>query len=63
MQSVVPVVGSLETLAKEMGVTRSGSMHQAGSDSYVTLLTFFAVMKKHFNGKLVNQRFRNRCCR
>ena len=63
MQSVVPVVGSLETLAKEMGVVRYGSMHQAGSDSYVTLLTFYAVMTKHFNGKLINARFRNRGCR
>ena len=63
MQSVLPVVGSLETLAREMGVVRSGSMHQAGSDSYVTLLTFYEVMKKHFNGKLINLRFRNRGCR
>jgi len=63
MMSVLPVVGSLESLGKDFGVSRSGTMHQAGSDSYVTLLSFYAAMKKHFHGILLNPRFRNRGCR
>ena len=60
MQQTVQNVGSLQNLAKELNVTRSGTMHQAGSDSYVTLLAYYKAMKKYFNGQLINERYRNK---
>ena len=60
MRQVTPNVGSLQNLAKELNVARSGTMHQAGSDSYVTLLAYYEAMKKHFHGELLNERYRNR---
>lgn len=52
--------GSLQDLAKEMQVERRGSMHQAGSDSYVTLLAYYAAMRKFFDGNYTNETFRNK---
>ena len=60
MQQVFPNVGSLQNLAKDLNVTRSGTMHQAGSDSYVTLLAYYQAMEKHFNGSLIIERYRNK---
>ena len=40
----------LQELAEEYGVTRVGSQHQAGSDSFVTLKTFYEFMNKNYSG-------------
>lgn len=53
-------VCGLQELAKELNVSRMGTQHQAGSDSFVTLLTFYRFMDKHYGGKLTHERFRNR---
>jgi len=42
--------GGLSSLADSLQVDRIGPMHQAGSDSLLTAQTFFALVKKHFNG-------------
>mmetsp|Transcript_31434 Transcript_31434/g.54513 ORF Transcript_31434/g.54513 Transcript_31434/m.54513 type:complete len:292 (+) Transcript_31434:463-1338(+) len=40
--------GSLNRLADEMQVRRIGQAHQAGSDSFVTMATFFKVRERMF---------------
>ncbi|EAY11150.1 CAF1 family ribonuclease containing protein [Trichomonas vaginalis G3] len=60
MQQTIHNVGSLQNVAKDFDVVRSGTMHQAGSDSYVTLLSYYKAMAKHFGGVLLNERYRNK---
>lgn len=52
--------GGLQGLANELDVERVGPQHQAGSDALVTLKTFTALMKRFFNGDLVNKNFENK---
>lgn len=63
MMQIYPGVGSLQATSKELGVIRYGPMHQAGSDSYVTLLAFFAACRKHYKGAIVHEKFRNKSCK
>lgn len=51
--------GGLQDLANNMGVMRVGTQHQAGSDSYVTLLTYYRYMDNHFAGSYVQRQFEN----
>lgn len=44
--------GSLNRLADEMQVRRIGQAHQAGSDSFVTLATFFKIRERMFNSEV-----------
>ena len=39
--------GGLNKLAKELNVERTGEMHQAGSDSIVTIDVFFKLIKNN----------------
>lgn len=51
----------LSHLADRLEVNRDGPVHQAGPDAFVTMQTFTALMKKHYNGELdckrINQIF------
>ena len=38
--------GGLKTVAKELDVDRIGTMHQAGSDAYVTSGVYFKLRSK-----------------
>ena len=42
--SIYEKVGGLQAIANSMGVERYGNQHQAGSDSFVTILSFFIYM-------------------
>jgi hypothetical protein len=42
----IDVSGGLVKLAKELDVERIGTMHQAGSDAYVTCKVFFRLRSK-----------------
>jgi len=46
--------GGLNKIAEVMKVDRIGPMHQAGSDSLLTLDTFMRMVKLHFNNNLEN---------
>lgn len=50
----------LQALATELGVTRIGPQHQAGSDALVTLLTFTALMDRFFDGNLDQEKYENK---
>lgn len=50
--------GGLQKLADDLKVVRRGTAHQAGSDSMVTLATFFKLKNDHFQGRIDDQRFR-----
>ncbi|EAY12188.1 CAF1 family ribonuclease containing protein [Trichomonas vaginalis G3] len=63
IMSIFPGIGSLQSTSKDLGVVRFGPMHQAGSDSYVTLLSYFAACRKYFKGAIVHDRFRNKSCK
>jgi len=52
MLSFDDFVGGLQELAESLDVPRIGKQHQAGSDSYVTLLSFFQIVKNNFGGNL-----------
>lgn len=49
----------LQDIATQLDVIRYGTQHQAGSDSLVTLQTFYAFNQRHYGGKLTHERFRN----
>ncbi len=44
--------GGLNDLADQLQVVRIGPQHQAGSDSLLTALTFFELLRKHMPGLL-----------
>ena len=46
--------GGLNKIAEVMSVDRIGPMHQAGSDSLLTLDTFMKMVKLHFKNNLDN---------
>jgi len=43
-------IGGLNKLAEDMQVERYGPVHQAGSDSLLTLMTFFKIINERFGG-------------
>lgn len=49
----------LQELANALGVTRIGTQHQAGSDSYVTLMAFYAYANEFYHGILHHEKFKN----
>ena len=50
MTAVEGMYGGLQGLADILQVERIGPMHQAGSDSMLTSVTFFALLEKHMGG-------------
>ena len=51
---------SLEKLSKELDLIRTGACHQAGSDSYLTILCFQKILKLYFKEDLSITKFRNK---
>lgn len=49
--------GGLNELADDLQVDRIGPQHQAGSDSLLTLQTFFKMKQYFFDGEMENGRF------
>lgn len=49
----------LQELANALGVERIGTQHQAGSDSYVTLMVFYRYMNEYYHGMLSHEKFKN----
>mmetsp|Transcript_10990 Transcript_10990/g.11032 ORF Transcript_10990/g.11032 Transcript_10990/m.11032 type:complete len:225 (+) Transcript_10990:193-867(+) len=50
VQGIDKFRGGLNRIAEEVGVKRYGRMHQAGSDSLVTLETFITIKNEEFSG-------------
>merc|ERR1712130_274622 len=49
--------GGLSDIAKQLGIPRLGTQHQAGSDSYVTGMIFFHLLYLHFDGCLDTNKY------
>ncbi|KAI5854690.1 ribonuclease H-like domain-containing protein [Tricharina praecox] len=52
MKSCRNLKGGLQDIAEEMGIPRIGPQHQAGSDSLLTGMIFFAMRQRYFEGKI-----------
>lgn len=59
MTAVEGMHGGLSSLADALEIDRIGPMHQAGSDSLLTAQTYFAMIKKHFNGSCDDAKYVN----
>jgi CCR4-NOT transcription complex subunit 7/8 len=57
MKSCKTLKGGLQEVADELGVSRIGPQHQAGSDSLLTGQTFFKLRSMFFEGIIDNERF------
>jgi len=53
--------GGLQKLADELNCLRIGTEHQAGSDSLLTMTTYFALAKKNFShdGEIEDSKYKN----
>jgi len=58
MTAIDGMHGGLSSLADTLQVDRIGPMHQAGSDSLLTAQTYFALIKKHFEGQCDDSKFK-----
>jgi len=52
MKSCRNLKGGLQDIAEDMGIPRIGPQHQAGSDSLLTGMIFFAMRQRYFEGKI-----------
>lgn len=57
MRSVESLKGGLNQLAEDLKVSRIGPAHQAGSDSLLTLHTFFKMMQLYFENKFDDNKY------
>lgn len=57
MKSCKNLKGGLQEVADDLQVTRIGPQHQAGSDSLLTLLTFFKMLQTFFEGQIDDDKF------
>jgi len=57
MKSCKNLKGGLQDLAGDLSVVRIGPQHQAGSDSLLTLLTFFRMKQLFFEDKIDDDKF------
>mmetsp|Transcript_30658 Transcript_30658/g.46438 ORF Transcript_30658/g.46438 Transcript_30658/m.46438 type:complete len:355 (-) Transcript_30658:1539-2603(-) len=51
--------GGLQKLADDLGCQRMGAEHQAGSDSLLTMSTYFALSKSKFSGEIDDSKYKN----
>ncbi len=58
MTSVDGLYGGLSQLAETLKVERIGPMHQAGSDSLLTMQTYFALVKRFWPSNYDENRFK-----
>ncbi|CAG9327712.1 unnamed protein product [Blepharisma stoltei] len=61
VQGIDKYRGGLSRIAEEVGVRRFGRMHQAGSDSLVTLETFFTIKNEEFS-EVSLEKYANTIC-
>jgi CCR4-NOT transcription complex subunit 7/8 len=57
MKSCRNLKGGLQDVADELNVPRIGPQHQAGSDSLLTMSTFFQLRKIFFDDKIEDEKF------
>ena len=57
MLSVNSTKGGLNDIADELGVSRIGPQHQAGSDSLLTSATFFRMKEQYFDDHLDDSKY------
>ncbi len=57
MKSVENLKGGLNQLAEDLQIQRIGPAHQAGSDSLLTLSTFFKMMELYFENYFNDERY------
>lgn len=57
MKSCETLKGGLNQLAEDLKIVRIGPAHQAGSDSLLTLLTFFKMMQLFFENKFDDEKY------
>lgn len=59
MKSCKSLKGGLQDIADDLGVSRVGTQHQAGSDSHLTCLAFFRLRQIHFDGNVDEDKYLN----
>jgi CCR4-NOT transcription complex subunit 7/8 len=59
MKSCKNLKGGLQDIADDLGVSRVGTQHQAGSDSHLTCLAFFRLRQTHFDGNVDEDKYLN----
>ena len=59
MKSCKNLKGGLQDIADDLGVSRVGTQHQAGSDSHLTCLAFFRLRQTYFDGNVDEDKYMN----
>jgi CCR4-NOT transcription complex subunit 7/8 len=59
MKSCKNLKGGLQDIADDLGVSRVGTQHQAGSDSHLTCLAFFRLQQLYFDGSIDEDKYMN----
>lgn len=59
MKSCKNLKGGLQDIADDLGVSRVGTQHQAGSDSHLTCLAFFRLRQIYFDGNVDEDKYLN----
>lgn len=57
MRSCKTLKGGLQDVADDLGVSRIGQQHQAGSDSLLTANTFFKLRDVYFDGVIDDSKY------
>lgn len=57
-KEAIGAMKGLQDTADELSVARIGQQHQAGSDSLLTLQTFFEMRQRYFEGLKLDEKYR-----